>query len=298
MHSKKNYPSANALLWCGLPREAIYCLVALGLFLASSGASLAAVVELRLSPQLTASAEYQPGKSDKPALILLHGFLQTREFPTIQRLAQGLAEQGYATLIPTLSLGVPKRVQTLPCEAIHNHSFEKDVAELSRWETWLSERGHKNIVLIGHSFGSLQVLAEAALPTSIARKVIALSLVDTREVSKRSNVAVLHDATAKMRRGDKTLFRPPFAYCKEFPTTAANYVSYASWDRMRILRLVKTVKKPTEIIMGSNDNRMGTDWPAKLRSEGASVRIIEGANHFFDDEHEFDLLDAVLTALK
>lgn len=270
---------------------------ALALLFAAIPICYAAPVEMRLSPQLVASADYQLGKSDKPAVIVLHGFLQTREFPTIQRLAQGLAEQGYTVLAPTLSLGVPKRNQSLACEAIHSHSFESDVVEIGQWEAWLKQRGHKNIAVVGHSFGSLQALASAALPSSSIRKVIALSLVDTREVSNRSNVETLREATQKVRQKDNSLFRPSFGFCKEFPTTAENYVSYASWDRARILQLVNDAKKKTYIIMGDKDSRMGADWPAKLRAQGANVNIIAGANHFFDDQYEFDLLEAVLADL-
>lgn len=259
--------------------------------------SQAATVQLELSPQLVATADYQAGQSGKPAVIILHGFLQTREFPTIGRLAQGVAEQGYTVLAPTLSLGVPKRNQSLACEAIHNHSFEGDVEELGRWHSWLKRRGHTSVVIVGHSFGSLQALAYAALPTSEISKVIALSLVDTREVSSRSNLETLREAGRRLQQNDHSLFRPAFGFCKEFPTTAANFISYAKWDRSKILRLVKSARQPTYITMGSEDSRMGKDWPAMLRAQGANVNIIDGANHFFDDQHEFDLLEAVLTNL-
>lgn len=260
-------------------------------------AAHAATIEMRLSPQLVATADYQAGESSKPAVIILHGFLQTRDFPTVARLAQGIAEQGYTVLTPTLSLGVPKRNQSLACEALHNHSFEGDIAELGRWENWLKQRGHKAVVVIGHSFGSLQALAYAALPASSVSKVIALSLVDTREVSSRSNVETLREAGRRIQEKDNSLFRPAFGFCKEFPTTAANFVSYARWDRSKILRLVRSARQATYIIMGSEDSRMGADWPEKLRAQGANVNIINGANHFFDDQHEFDLLEAVLTNL-
>ena len=45
--------------------------------------------------------------------------------------------------------------------------------------------------------------------------------------------------------------------------------------------------------MGSKDNRFTEGWKAKLAERGLSIVSIEGANHFFDREHEFDLLDEV-----
>ena len=96
---------------------------------------------------------------DKPAVLLLHGFLQTRDFPTVATLARGLRDAGYPVLSPTLSLNIPNRSQSLACEAIHRHSLDDDIGEIARWVDWLKSHGHRSIVLIGHSFGSLQLLA-------------------------------------------------------------------------------------------------------------------------------------------
>lgn len=288
-HSKKTDFFRASLIF-----GALFCTLLLSVWSARSDA---APVELRISPKLVATAEYLEGKRGKPAIILVHGFLQTREFPTIARLASGVAEQGYTVLAPTLTLGVPRRNQSLPCEAIHMHSFESDVAELARWVTWLRARGHRQIIMIGHSFGSLQSLAHASSPSNGVSKVIALSLVDNREVSNRNSLATLREAQRRAERGDTGLMNSPFSYCKEFPTTAAYYVSYASWDPARILDLVKSVRVPVEIIVGSKDGRMGADWTERLRAQGASVHTINGANHFFDDQYEFDLLESVLARL-
>jgi len=119
----------------------------------------AAIVRLEMRPGIDASAEYLAGLRNKPAVLLLHGFLQTREFPTVATLARGLQDAGYPVLTPTLSLGIPNRAQSLACEAVHRHSLDEDVAEIARWVDWLKSHGHRSIVLIGHSFGSMQLLA-------------------------------------------------------------------------------------------------------------------------------------------
>jgi len=49
--------------------------------------------------------------------------------------------------------------------------------------------------------------------------------------------------------------------------------------------------------MGGNDDRLGTGWVDKLKAHNR-VKIIPGANHFMDGEHEFDLLDSVLDEMK
>lgn len=279
---------------CAQTLGAAICTLVLLFF---SPGSRGATVDLTISSKLTATADYHEGKRGKPAVMVVHGFLQTRDFPTIARLAQGLAEAGYSVLAPTLTLGVPRRGQSLSCEAIHAHSFEGDVAELGRWAAWLNGRGHRQIIMVGHSFGSLQSLAHAAAPSPGVSKVIAVSLVDTREVSNRTSLKTLQEARKRAAIGDTRLMNAPFGFCKQFPTTAARYVSYASWDRARILALLKSVRVPVEIIVGSKDTRMGPDWPERLRAQGASVHLIEGANHFFDDQYEFDLLESVLAQI-
>jgi dienelactone hydrolase len=58
----------------------------------------AETVTLTLANKLMATAEFHEGEPDKPAVILLHGFLQTHQFPTIKRLADSLADEGYTVL--------------------------------------------------------------------------------------------------------------------------------------------------------------------------------------------------------
>mgnify|MGYP003424118240 CR=1 FL=1 len=53
-------------------------------------AAQAAIVQLEMRPGITANAEYLIGERSKPAVLLIHGFLQTREFPTVATLARGL----------------------------------------------------------------------------------------------------------------------------------------------------------------------------------------------------------------
>jgi alpha/beta superfamily hydrolase len=52
------------------------------------------------------------------------------------------------------------------------------------------------------------------------------------------------------------------------------------------------------VIMGGKDDRMGPDWVDKLVSRGIAVHVIPGASHFFDNQYEFDLQEAVLQFLK
>ncbi|MDP1681941.1 MAG: alpha/beta fold hydrolase [Burkholderiales bacterium] len=260
----------------------------------------AETVEARLPTGTVATAEFRAGKPDLPAILLIHGFMQTRDFPTVSRLADGLANAGYTTLSPTLSLGISRRASSLPCEAVHRHTLEQDVAEISFWVNWLARRKPGSVVIVGHSYGSLQSLIYAVgKPAPTLRRVIALSLVDAeRQSDPRTVAAMLSDAKKRIARGETQLVSYPLGYCKQYMSTPQSFLSYARWNRPDILRLSRQSKVPLEVIMGGSDDRMGEDWPEKLRSAGNSVQVIAGANHFFDAEHEFDMLDLTVSLLK
>ena len=265
-----------------------------------SPASWAEIIEPRLATGTVLTAELRAGKPQLPAVIILHGFLQTREFPTVDRLANELASAGYTTLAPTLSLGISRRTKSLPCEAAHRHTLEQDVKEIAHWVNWLAERHTGPIVFIGHSYGSLQGLVYAAgTPHPSLRQIIALSLVDTEQHPAKVSVpALLADARARVARGDKQVIDFVIGHCKTFTATPASYISYANWDRKRVLDLSRRNQVPLAVVIGEEDNRMGKGWTQALSAAGVKVDKIKGANHFFDAEYEFDLLDLVLNLLK
>src|SRR4030066_1423496 len=158
-------------------RIVLFCLL-ISVFPAAAHAVIA---QQEMRPGITASAEYLIGERSKPAVLLLHGFLQTRDFPTVATLARGLQDAGYTVLAPTLSLNIPNRAQSLACEAVHKHSLDDDVAEIGRWVRWLKSRGHHSIVLVGHSFGSLQLLAYLSLkPDAAVKAYIGASLIEAQ----------------------------------------------------------------------------------------------------------------------
>lgn len=249
---------------------------------------------------IAVAAEFRPGKPQLPAVILIHGFLQTREFPTVSRLADGLASAGYTTLAPTLSLGIPRRSKSMACEAAHQHTLKQDVNEIADWVDWLAQRHAGPIVFIGHSYGSLQGLVYATgKPHAALRRLIALSLVDTEQHPPGIAVAtLLADARARVARGDTNLADFAIGHCNKFTATPKSYLSYANWDRKRVLDLSRDSQVPLNVVMGGNDDRMGKGWAQALSAAGVKVDKIDGANHFFDAEHEFDLLDLVLRLLK
>ena len=261
-------------------------------------AAAAERARIELGNGLTAQAEYLSGKPTLPAVLILHGFLQTHEFPTVATLARGLNESGYTVLSPTLSLGVPNRKQSLACEAVHRHSLEEDLDEVDRWVKWLTSRGHRHIVMVGHSFGSMQLLAYlAGKPDPAVRGYIAASLIEA-QIGSTPRAELIARLQAAVARGDLKLVNQPVSFCKKYPSSPAALLSYVRWDQARILDALNTYKGEKLLVMGDADAVIGRKWLSMLQHNGTPMVIVKGAGHFMDGEHEFDLLDHSLTLLK
>jgi pimeloyl-ACP methyl ester carboxylesterase len=258
----------------------------------------AAIIQLEMRPGISASAEYLAGKDGKPAVLLVHGFLQTREFPTVATLADGLHDAGYSVLSPTLSLGIPKRKQSLACEAVHRHSMDDDIAEISRWVDWLKSRGHASIVLVGHSFGSLQLLAYLdAHPDKAIKAYIGASLVEA-QINSSSRPALIMELQNLAANKQRTLVTHALSFCRKYTSTPEDLLTYVRWGQARTLAALKASPVSVQLIMGDRDDMLGRDWIKALKHVQTPIVIVEGANHFMDGEHEFDLLEHTLNYLE
>jgi esterase/lipase len=281
----------------GLPPllTALACL----LLLVLSPTVMASVVEARLPSGKLAGAHYHAGKSGQPAVLVLHGFLQTNAFPTVVSMTDALSTAGYTVLAPTLSLGITRRNKSLPCEAVHLHTLDDDEAEVAFWVRWLMQKGHTRIILVGHSFGNLQLIAYLGRdPAPTVKQVLMISLTDVevrQGAAQRARLA--QDLRNRAARGDNALVEAEFGQCKKYVSPPAALLSYLAISRNSILDSLAGSPIPAAAIMGGKDDRMGPDWIDRLVSRGIAVRVIPGASHFFDNQYEFDLQEALLQAL-
>lgn len=257
-------------------------------------------VSMTLDNGIPALADYRPGEVDKPALIVLHGFLQTSNFHTIHSLAGSLNDEGYTVLAPTLSLKVPNRKKSLACEAIHTHTLADELSEIGAWIDWLAARGHDSVVFVGHSSGSMMLLAYLEATTDPrVREFIGISIVESRmELPVEQQIRIREELQRQVATGERALVKYPFSYCKPMQATAASLLSYLEWTPERILEAIQKVGTPQFFIMGSVDDRLGKDWIERLQGTGKTVHVIEGANHFMGGEYEFALADAVMDRLQ
>ena len=263
-----------------------------------SVAAHAAIVQQEMRPGIPANAEYLIGERSKPAVLLLHGFLQTRDFTTVTTLARGLQDAGYTVLSPTLSLNIPNRTQSLACEAVHKHGMGDDVAEIGRWVGWLKSHGHRSIVLVGHSFGSLQLLAYLGThPDPAVKAYIGASLIEA-QIGKESRPALISTLERRIQNGQRALVTEPLSFCREYSSTPEGLLSYVRWDQARVLTALKQAPIRIQLIMGDADSLLGNGWLKALQHIRIPMVIVHGGSHFMDGEHEFDLLDHTIKFLE
>jgi len=274
-------------------------LIASILLVLSLASAHAQTVTLTLPKKVVARAEYLAGKPDKPAVLILHGFLQTHAFPTVQRLSDSLHDAGYTVLAPTLTLGITNRRQSMACEAIHTHTLQDDQREIEAWLNWLKQKTQAPIVLVGHSTGSFMILSDLKkLSDARIRKFIGISLVEGRfGASENDRRQLMQDLQARIKGGDRHPISKPFSFCKKFFATPESLHSYLEWDSVRLIKAIKASTIQVSFIMAGKDDLIASGWIGDLQKTGKPVHVIQGANHFMDGEHEFDLLDMILAEL-
>jgi len=252
-------------------------------------------VQLEISKQLIANAEYYPGKENKPSIMILHGFMMTHNFPTVKQLAESLNESDYTILTPSLTLDINQRKKSLACEAIHTHSVEKDILELDQWMQWLQKKSQKPIILIGHSAGSILLAKYLSSYTSDSiKEVIFITMPNFNIASQKDKINQLQVKAEKLLAdNDHSLHEFKLSYCDKYATSAEHFLSYLQLSKKNITSYLKTINKKKSLIVGSEDKRVDLPWAETLSAQNVNVIRLEGANHFFSDEYEFELLDII-----
>lgn len=299
------YADSSFSLQCIFPtsmkRNLLALLASLSLALCAAPvlAGHADTVEARLASGRIVSADFHAGKRDRVAVLVLHGFLQTRAFPTVVSVREALVQAGYTVVAPTLSLGISRRNRSLPCEAIQLHTLNEGVEEVAFWVRWLQRRGYHRIVLVGHSFGSVHLLHYlGATPSAAVKRALLISLADVElRQSAQQRAQVAQGLRERVARRDPGLAEIELGPCRKYVGPPAALLSYMAVTRDSLLKTLARVPVPVTVVMGDKDDRMGAGWVDTLVARGVDVRMIAGASHFFDNQYEFDLQDTVLQVL-
>jgi len=251
------------------------------------------------SLNLVAQAEFAKGDPSKPAILIMHGFLTTNQFHTIQSMAQGFKDEGYSVLTPTLTLGISFRKQSVKCNSIHTHTLENDLVEIEAWIKWLESQGKHEIVVIGHSSGSQELLAmlnhkpQPSVKLAVFTSLFYLNGPELGTLQKELNFA-----KDMLEVNDLRPHKYSFLFCKkDYYATPQSFLSYHRITREYVLNELKNLSIPNYTIMGEADKRyqsVGLNWLDELEQTGTNLVIINGANHFFSSEYEFDLQDTLI----
>lgn len=269
------------------------------LLLLFSHLALAETVVLPMNQVLNGEARYHAGKPNKPAVLLLHGFLSTNQFATVKAMESAVQETGASTLAITLTLGINQRKESLRCSSLHTHTLQQDLDEIDRWVNWLKTKGHQEIVLIGHSFGSQKLLQYLNM---VSDESIKLSLLTSMFYIHGQSVGTNREDTLKAqalsKAGKSTPQKFSYGFCNQnYFATPESYLSYMALSRSNVLHLLDGASSPVTVILGEKDKtftQVGENWLLELEETPAKVILIENANHFFSDEYEFDLQEAII----
>lgn len=281
-----------------LQKKCQHCLIWLVLLLLSS-VSKAENVTHTINGILV-NADFRSGDSGT-AVLITHGFLTTNKFHTVQSMISGLNDEGHTTLAPNLSFNIPNRQQSIKCNSIHTHTLEQDVAEVDAWIKWLEEKGYSKIVLLGHSSGSQELLlSQANNPHPKVKLAIFTSLFYLNGADIGTKQSEIDKAERLAKQGGQPA-KYSFLFCQNnYLATPESFLSYHQLTRQKNLSLLNQLTIPSVTIMGSADKRYqktGENWLEELKATKTKVRIVEGANHFFSSEHEFDLQEILIETI-
>jgi len=177
--------------------------------------------------------------------------------------------------------------------------MESDANEIEWWVKWLISKGHKKIILMGHSSGSLQVMHYASTHKHKELvKVIGLSVVPLSAKNDNQFLASIEIANKMINNNNNDIETFTLSYCKQnYSAPAKEFMSYAKWDADNILKTLRSIKVAKIIIKGSDDIPVYTGWIDDLKNTNTRVDIIKGADHFFGSGTEFELYDSIVQAL-
>lgn len=270
-------------------------------FILLSTPSYSKTISVTIPGDIVANADFRTGEKNKPAVLVLHGFMSTYQLNIVQAMADELENNGYTVLAPTLSLNITNRQGGANCDAIHTHTMASDVVEILWWLEWLNNKGYNNIVVIGHSTGSLQlaILLSNNPPSYITKAILtAPAYLAGPPFDQNTEKKELELAKQMVINKDISLHEFSLSYCKgNFVAPANVFLSYKQWTAEKFIALVEQLTLPYTVILGERDHRFGRHWNANLNMGKGKVRIVPEANHFFDSPAEFDFLDQLNESL-
>lgn len=236
------------------------------------------------------------GSVDGRVVLIVHGTLAHKDMELIEGLQAVFMEAGQSSVAINLSLNIDARTGFFPCDELHTHQYSDAVDEIEAWIRWLTGRGARQIVLLGHSRGANQVVKHVLQGVRSAQMAILLAPPVTSAIASEDVLQTIASGST-----DHALDGIDFLHCKNANVLASTYLSYygPAADNDTIVLLQK-VTVPTLVLSGSQDEVVPKLASRMSEIENPLVTHIEisGAGHFFRDLYMYDVVDSVIEFMR
>mgnify|MGYP000211023064 CR=1 FL=1 len=257
---------------------------------------------------------YTTGDSQSEAIaIILHGTRGHQNLEIISSLRESLFENGIDSLTFNLSYGIKNRVNDfLPCDIEHNHSHGGSIYEIRLWYDYALKKGYKNIYLIGHSRGGLDIMyfyktLEEAKQMPIKSLFLLAPIFNNwdQEINKIEKKYNIH-INSLLSQPDKKL-EIDFLGCENITVNSKIFLSYyvpsgaPEYSHVNLRQNLYETSAQVFIITASEDN-IAVDThklaiPISSAKKNIQLNMIDGSDHFFRDLYFDDLMDVILEAI-
>lgn len=268
---------------------------------------------------------FKKGDKNKFAILFIHGF--EGDFftsPFISIVSEALKENKYSFLsVQTRGTAGEYDINKTNGETRKLGSYYELLAEayldIDAWTDFLVEKGYKNIVLMGHSLGTIKAvryIAEGSNTKHIKRLILLAPFDGIYLLDKYTNGKALEyikEAKDRVKEGSGLEFIP-----SEYMDIKMTYQTYVSWnsqdhfgkmfnfaDKSNNFMLLNKINLPVLTVVGNDDelfhpSNFSQPQEAmdilKLNLKDFEYKILEATGHdFFKKEHE--LAKCVLTFL-
>ncbi len=252
---------------------------------------------------LTAYASYQSGTAAAPVYLIQHGTWAHYGMELIAAMQASLADRGYASLAPNLTLGLDRRQGFRDCRPPFPR-HQDAVGEIGAWVDYLAARGHREVIVVGHSRGGAQVasyLTDPA-PVVVAGALLAPMVFRGAEQGARFAEENGMSLAAAAASTDEAGYVGPvrLLQCEDVRVALTTLMSYyGEVPEKHTPRLLEAIGVPVTVYLGADDEISRWTNPeidAARSADHVTLHQIEGAGHFFRDLYLEDVLDLLVPA--
>ena len=238
--------------------------------------------------------------------IILHGTRGHKNLELITLLRESLYDHGFDSISINLSYGIENREDDfLPCDIEHKHLVSDSLNEIKVWYDYSKKLGYKNINLIGHSRGGLDIINFYEKLNKSDRSIIDLIFLlapssDNNQDHMKTYIKEYQIDIKNINDNDITNIN--FLGCENAKVYGKSFKSYYyNFNTMSVTEALNITEAKTHVITASDDNIVPLTHERVERSSNINNNVklysIDGADHFFRDFYFDDLLEIILDEL-